>query len=83
MGLGSYKTAWLTCHKIRTAMVEDIKKVGGIVEADETYVGGKRGVVGTYTRSAGNICICTSPEFQFQYHNRESVDILGTAIKRC
>ncbi len=40
MGFGSYKTAWLMCHKIRTAMVEDVKKLGGIVEVDETYVGG-------------------------------------------
>jgi transposase-like protein len=28
------------CHKIRTAMFEDIKKLGGIVEVDEAYVGG-------------------------------------------
>ena len=41
MGFGSYKTAWLMCHKIRTALVEDIKQLGGIVEMDETYVGGK------------------------------------------
>jgi ISXO2-like transposase domain/Transposase zinc-ribbon domain len=41
MGFGSYKTAWLMCHKIRTALVEDIDKLGGIVEVDETYVGGK------------------------------------------
>jgi len=40
MGFGSYKTAWLMCHKIKTAMVEDIKKLGGIVEVDETYIGG-------------------------------------------
>jgi transposase-like protein len=41
MGFGSYKTAWLMCHKIRTALVEDVKQLGGIVEVDETYVGGK------------------------------------------
>jgi hypothetical protein len=41
MGFGSYKTAWLMCHKIRTALVEDIKQLGGVVEVDETYVGGK------------------------------------------
>ena len=40
MGFGSYKTAWLMRHKIRTAMVQDIKKLGGIVEVDETYIGG-------------------------------------------
>jgi hypothetical protein len=41
MGFGSYKTAWGMCHKIRTALIEDIKQLGGIVEIDETYVGGK------------------------------------------
>ena len=40
MGFGSYETAWLMCHKIRTALVEDVTKLGGIVEVDETYVGG-------------------------------------------
>ena len=42
MGFGSYKTAWLMCHKIRTALVEDIQQLGGIVEVDETFVGGKK-----------------------------------------
>src|SRR5216684_2171374 len=41
MGFGSYETAWSMCHKIRTALIEDIDKLGGIVEVDETYVGGK------------------------------------------
>ncbi len=36
MGFGSYKTAWLTCHKVRVALTEDIGKLGGIVEVDET-----------------------------------------------
>lgn len=39
LGFGSYETAWLMCHKIRTALTEDVKKLGGIVEVDETYVG--------------------------------------------
>jgi transposase-like protein len=42
MGFGSYKTAWYMCHRIRTALVEDIEQLGGIVEIDETFVGGKR-----------------------------------------
>jgi hypothetical protein len=41
MGFGSYKTAWLMCHKVRTALVENVERLGGIVEMDETFVGGK------------------------------------------
>jgi transposase-like protein len=38
----SYKTAWYLCHRIRSAMNEDgAALLTGIVEADETYVGGK------------------------------------------
>lgn len=38
----SYKTAWYLCHRIRKAMQETRQtKLGGIVEMDETYVGGK------------------------------------------
>lgn len=41
MGFGSVKTAWLMGHKIRTALIEPETKLGGIVEMDETYIGGK------------------------------------------
>ena len=41
MGFGSYKTAWGMCHKIRVALMEPETKLGGIVEVDETYIGGK------------------------------------------
>src|SRR6185369_4763056 len=38
----SYKTAWYLCHRIRAAMHdENAPLLHGIVEADETYVGGK------------------------------------------
>lgn len=41
MGFGSYKTAWYMCHRVRTELVEnDLDKLGGIVEVDETFVGG-------------------------------------------
>jgi transposase-like protein len=39
MGFGSYKTAWLMCHKVRVALMEDIEQLGGIVEFDETFSG--------------------------------------------
>jgi transposase-like protein len=41
MGFGSYKTAWSMCHKIRAALIEPAIKLGGIVEVDETFIGGK------------------------------------------
>ena len=41
MGFGSVKTAWLMCHKIRAALIDPTIKLGGIVEIDETYIGGK------------------------------------------
>jgi len=43
LGIGGYKTAWYLNHRIREAMSEgDTPKLGGIVEIDETYVGGKQ-----------------------------------------
>jgi transposase-like protein len=42
LAIGSYKTAWYLCHRIRRAVLEASKsKLKGIVEIDETYVGGK------------------------------------------
>jgi len=39
----SYKTAWYLCHRIRKAMQETAPEpLGGTVEIDETYVGGKK-----------------------------------------
>jgi len=38
----SYKSAWHMCHRIRHAMQNgNFKKLNGVVEVDETYVGGK------------------------------------------
>jgi transposase-like protein len=42
LGLGSYQTAWLWLHKLRTAMVRPGRdKLSGTVEVDETLVGGR------------------------------------------
>ncbi|HWE76149.1 MAG TPA: IS1595 family transposase [Stellaceae bacterium] len=52
----SYKTAWFLCHRIREAMRDisgdQLGGAGKIVEADETYVGGKprRGTDGRKTK---------------------------------
>ena len=54
LGIKTYKTAWYLCHRIRAAMLETSKpKLDGIVEIDETYVGGKapygQGYTGRHT----------------------------------
>lgn len=42
--IGSYRTAWFMCHRIRYALQDPdpTDKLKGTVEADETYVGGRR-----------------------------------------
>jgi transposase-like protein len=42
IGIGSYKTAWYLCHRIRHAMAQTEKPMmDGKVEMDTTYVGGQ------------------------------------------
>jgi transposase-like protein len=42
MGFGSYETAWAWLHKLRRAMVRpDRDQLNGVVEVDETWVGGR------------------------------------------
>jgi transposase-like protein len=42
IGMGSYRTAWYMCHRIRAAMLDPtFQKLSSVVEVDETYVGGK------------------------------------------
>ncbi len=43
LNLGSYHTAWQWLHKLRRAMVRPGRdRLSGLVEVDETYVGGKK-----------------------------------------
>ncbi len=54
LGLGSYESAWTWLHKIRRAMVRsDRSKLTGVVEVDETYIGGEEHS-GSTGRGTGN-----------------------------
>src|SRR5258708_38192704 len=37
----NYRTAWYLAHRIREAMQDGVSLLTGVVEVDETYVGGK------------------------------------------
>jgi transposase-like protein len=46
LGLGSYRSAWFMCHRLREALTPaNATPIGGqnkVVEADETFIGGKK-----------------------------------------
>jgi transposase-like protein len=49
LGIKQYKSAWFMAHRIRYAMTGELpEKMSGVVEADETYIGGKRRKSGTF-----------------------------------
>ena len=79
LGLGSYNTAWQWMHKLRRAMVRPGRdRLSGVVEVDETFIGGKRGSStgrtgvgghcgpGRWTTHRGEFgwCECLTPRLQ-------------------
>src|SRR6266404_8342445 len=92
----TYKTAWFLCHRIRAAMREvTAEKLNGIVEIDETYIGGrihgrgrgfkgenKTAVIGAVQRG-GEIRLKVIPysnRFQFRKFVSETTDPACEAI---
>lgn len=53
MGFGSYKTAWVWLQKLRRAMVRPHRELlSGVIEVDETYIGGREKGGGKQGRGA-------------------------------
>jgi transposase-like protein len=84
----SYETAWYMAHRIRTAMSEDdefCQKFAGIVEADETYVGGKgKGPRGRSTASKVPVIAVrerTSGKVRLQAVENVSASVLAGFIR--
>jgi hypothetical protein len=59
LGLASYQTTWRLLHKLRRAMVRPARdQLAGVVEVDETYVGGVEvGVAGRETRTKSIVVV--------------------------
>lgn len=64
LGLGSYQTAWTWLHKLRRAMVRPGRdRLGGLVEVDETYVGGHEdGVPGRGAKTKSLVAIAVEKD---------------------
>lgn len=87
----SYQTAWYVFHRIREAMSAEDSKLGGTVEMDETYVGGrfdqrrhtkgiehKQAVMGVAQRSTDSKA---SRVVAFPIPNREAI-VIRAAVKK-
>jgi len=58
LGLKSYQTAWTWLHKLRRAMVRPNRdKLHGVVETDETFVGGEDPKDGTWVEQKSLVVI--------------------------
>lgn len=70
MGLSSYQTAFTMLHKLRAAMVREGRdRLNGIVEVDETYIGGER--AGPTGRGAlGKVIVAGAVDLRGNYANR-------------
>jgi transposase-like protein len=64
LGMGSYQTAWAWLHKLRRAMVRPGRdRLSGIIEVDETYVGGAEpGVDGRETETKSIVVVAAQEE---------------------
>ena len=63
LGLRSYQTAWTWMHKLRRAMVRPGReKLTGIVEVDETYVGGEDPKDGTWVEQKAIVVIAAEED---------------------
>ncbi len=63
LGLRSYQTAWTWLHKLRRAMVRPGRdKLSGVVEVDETFVGGEDPKDGTWVEQKALVAIAAEED---------------------
>lgn len=63
LGLRSYQTAWTWMHKLRRAMVRPGRdKLRGVVEVDETFIGGEGSKGGTWVEKKAVVVIAAEED---------------------
>ena len=79
LGLRSYETAWTWLHKIRKAMVRsDRTKLSGVVEIDETYIGGEEHGASTGRGTGNKVLVAIAVELiQIDKPNKKGLQPLG------
>ena len=83
----SYRSAWFMCHRIRFALkdTEPTSKLDGTVEADETYIGGKkRGMGRRYTGNKTPVVslVERGGRVRSQVVNKVTGEVLDHILKR-
>ncbi len=80
LGLGSYQTAWTMLHRYRTVMVDPGRaKLSGIVEVDETFVGGKNKPGKPGRGAAGKTLVVGAVERRGARFGRARLAVIGNA----
>jgi transposase-like protein len=84
LGLGSYQTAWTWLHKLRRAMVRPGRdRLGGLVEVDETYVGGREEAPGRGAERKTLVAIAVEKKGRQLGRTRMAVVADGTRDELC
>ena len=86
LGLHSYRSAWHLTHRIRLAMKEDplASLLKGVIEADETYIGGKPRANGKkHKRGRGTkkTPVMAVVERQGNINSKPVQDVTGNTLK--
>jgi transposase-like protein len=83
----TYKTAWFMCHRIRYAMGDNSTgkdKLSGVVEVDETYVGGKGDFKNRYRRQTPVVALVErGGNMRAQIVNNVTQKNLGKILNEC
>lgn len=83
--IGSYRSAWFMCHRIRYALKDHTPSdlLSGIVEVDETYIGGRRrGVKGGYTGNKVPVVSLVERGGSVRSHVLDSHKVTGKEVTR-